>query len=72
MARKFAREEIIPAAPAHDRSGEVSLAQSLACPESNFNLLNLKSLLSVVIFNVNFPSDQLSPELKFALRIFKT
>lgn len=27
LARKFAREEIIPAAAAYDRSGDVSMAQ---------------------------------------------
>lgn len=27
LARKFAREEIVPAAPAYDRSGDVSTAK---------------------------------------------
>lgn len=34
LARKFAREEIVPAAPAYDRSGEVSIAQRSGCSQS--------------------------------------
>lgn len=33
LARKYAREEIIPAAAAYDRSGEVSISQRLGSSE---------------------------------------
>ena len=52
LARKFAREEIVPAAAEYDRSGEVSFSSSLFNVTLNSRRVVILKMISFLLYSL--------------------